>query len=90
MPRWARNGTELFYIAPDNTMMVVDVKTRPTFHAGTTRPLFQTEMVDTGIRSGPNSWDLAPDGKRFLIISPKSQYTASITLVLNWRPPQEK
>jgi Tol biopolymer transport system component len=83
--RWARNGRELFYIAPDNTMMVVDVSTRPTFHAGTPRPLFQTGMVDTGIRSGPISWDLTPDGKRFLIISPKLQYTASVTLVLNWR-----
>ncbi len=88
--RWARNGKSLFYIAPDNTMMEVDVNTRPTFQAGTPRPLFQTEMVDTGIRSGPNSWDLAPDGKRFLIISSKFQYTASVTLVLNWRAPQQK
>lgn len=88
--RWASNGKELFYISPDNTMMQVDVDTRPTFHAGTPRPLFQSEMVDTGIRSGPNSWDLAPDGKRFLIISPKSQYAASITLVLNWRAGQQK
>ncbi|MBV9303914.1 MAG: PD40 domain-containing protein [Acidobacteriaceae bacterium] len=88
--RWARNGRELFYIAPDNTMMEVDINTRPTFQAGTPRPLFQTEMVDTGIRSGPNSWDLAPDGKRFLIISPKSQYTASITLVLNWRNEEQR
>jgi len=30
-------------------------------------PLFQTDMVDTGIRTGPFSWDLAPDGNRFLI-----------------------
>jgi len=88
--RWAHTGKELFYIAPDNTMMEVNVDTRPTFHAGTPRPLFQTEMVDTGIRSGPNSWDLAPDGKRFLIITPKSPYTASVRLVLNWWAGQEK
>ena len=32
-------------------------------------PLFNTEMADTGIRTGPMSWDIAPDGKRFLIIT---------------------
>ena len=46
-------------------------------------------MVDTGIRSGPMSWDLAPDGKRFLIISLKAQYTGSVTLVLKWRAEQQ-
>jgi hypothetical protein len=39
--------------------------------------------VDTGIRTGPTSWDIAPDG-RFLIISETST-DASITVVLNWR-----
>lgn len=85
MPRWRRDGRELFYISPDSEMMAVQVDTVPVFHAGNPQALFQTEIVDTGIRTGPMSWDLAPDGKRFLIISPKLQYTASVTLVLNWR-----
>jgi Tol biopolymer transport system component len=84
MPRWRRDGRELFYISPDSEMMAVPVDTGPVFHAGNPQALFQTEIVDTGIRTGPISWDLAPDGKRFLIISPRSQYTAAVTLVLNW------
>jgi hypothetical protein len=61
-------GKELFYISLDWKMMAVGVDTQPVFRAGNPQPLFQTEMVDTGIRTGPMSWDLAPDGNRLLII----------------------
>jgi hypothetical protein len=47
-------------------------------------------MVDTGIRTGPMSWDIAPDGKRFLIISDKAQETSSLNVILNWRPGEQK
>jgi Tol biopolymer transport system component len=83
MPRWRRDGKELFYISPDSQMMAVDVTIRPVFESGNPHPLFQTDIVDTGIRTGPTSWDIAPDG-RFLIISETST-DASITVVLNWR-----
>ncbi len=84
MPRWRRDGKELFYISPDSQMMAVDVSTTPIFQAGNPHALFQTDIVDTGIRTGPMSWDIAPDG-RFLIIS--ETYTdASVTVILNWRP----
>jgi Tol biopolymer transport system component/predicted Ser/Thr protein kinase len=86
MPRWRRDGRELFYISPESEMMAVEVGAGPVFHAGNPQALFRTDIVDTGIRTGPISWDLTPDGKRFLIISPKSQYTVSITVALNWRP----
>jgi hypothetical protein len=72
-PRWRRDGKELFYISPDWTMMAVPVSTTPVFQAGVPQALFNTDMVDTGIRTGPMSWDIALDGKRFLIISDKSQ-----------------
>jgi hypothetical protein len=42
-------------------------------------------MVDTGIRTGPMSWDIAPDGKRFLIISDESRDTSSLNVILNWQ-----
>jgi len=89
-PRWRRDGKELFYISPDSRMMAVDVSTLPTFHAGSPQPLFQTEIVDTGIRTGPMSWDIAPDGNRFLIISANSGDASSLNVVLNWRPGQQK
>jgi len=85
MPRWRRDGRELYYVSPDWKMMAVDVDTQPTFRSGTPRALFDTEMVDTGIRNGPMSWDVAPDGKRFLIITDKTQETSYLNLILNWR-----
>ena len=83
MPRWRRDGKELFYISPDSQMMAVDATTRPVFQSGNPQPLFQTDIVDTGIRTGPMSWDIAPDD-RFLIISDTST-DAYITVALNWR-----
>ncbi len=90
MPRWRHDGKELFYISPDWKMMAVDVSINPTFQSGTPRPLFDTEMVDTGIRTGPMSWDIAPDGKRFLIISENSAGASSLSVILNWRAEQPK
>ncbi len=84
-PRWRRDGKELFYISPDWKMMAVEVKTQPMFQAGIPRTLFQTEMADTGIRTGPLSWDIAPDGKRFLIISESSSEAPAIDVALNWQ-----
>jgi Tol biopolymer transport system component len=82
-PRWNRNGKELFYISPDSKMISV-VTTRPAFQTGVPRSLFLTDLVDTGIRNGPMSWDVAPDGNRFLIISDSST-DSSLTVVLNWQ-----
>jgi len=86
MPRWRRDGKELFYISPDWKMMAADVGASPSFKSGTPHPLFDTRMVDTGIRTGPMSWDISPDGRRFLIISDNSQETSSLNVILNWRP----
>jgi hypothetical protein len=67
-------------------MMAVLVSTTPVFQSAPPQAMFNTDMVDTGIRTGPMSWDIAPDGKRFLIINDKSQGTSSLNVILNWRP----
>ena len=85
-PRWRRDGRELFNISPDSKMMAVEVSTQAAFQSGTPQPLFQTDIVDTGIRTGPISWDLAPNGSRFLIISDPPGDVSSLTAALNWRP----
>ena len=71
-------------------MMAVDVTASSSFHSDTPHALFDTEMLDTGIRTGPMSWDISRDGNRFLIISDSSQETPSMNLILNWRPDQQK
>jgi Tol biopolymer transport system component/predicted Ser/Thr protein kinase len=78
MPRWSHDGRELFYRNGDK-VMAVDIQTSPAFRAGTPKVLFQGNYA--------NSYDVAPDGKRFLMIKlPASAQspTDHVTVVLNW------
>ncbi len=86
-PRWRRDGKELFYLSPDSQIMAVAVTSGPVFRSGNPQALFQTQIVNPGLRTGPVSWDIAPDG-RFLIIT-SSSIDASLNVALNWRGGQD-
>jgi Tol biopolymer transport system component len=83
MPRWRADGRELFYIAPDNELMSVPVKTGEVFEAGAPMPLFETQ-----IRAAPAwpQYDVSSDGQRFLIntMTEAAAEREPITLVLDW------
>ena len=75
-PFWAKNGRELFY-REGNKMMAVPVTTQPTFRAGAPTLLFEGESRV--------SYDVTPDGQRFLTIQKGEQEAATqINVVLNW------
>ncbi len=77
LPRWRRDGRELFFEGPDGSVMAVDVTLGTEFRPGVPRALFQ-------LPSG-TSWDPAPDGKRFLVAMPTTeQGRTPITVMLNW------
>jgi hypothetical protein len=62
--------------------MVVPVSLRPEFKAGTPRLLFEGPYVNVG----GLSYDVTPDGRRFLLLEPV-EHAASVThlnVVLNW------
>jgi len=89
-PKWSRDGRELFYRNGDK-MMAVDVQTSPAFGAGTPKVLFKGTFA--------SSYDVSPDGKRFLMVKPPAASLAptdQVTVVLNWfeelrrRVPAEK
>jgi Tol biopolymer transport system component len=67
-PRWARDGSEIFYINDDGEMSVAEVSTNGGFRVGQRVSLFN--MDSRGIAYGSNypSWDVAPDGQRFLVV----------------------
>ena len=77
-PRWRRDGTELFYISADNQLTAVPVKLGATFEPGTPTALFP---IDPNAES---SYDVSPDGERFVVISPIPGGPAPLTVVLNW------
>jgi Tol biopolymer transport system component len=84
-PRWRRDGKELFYLSLDGNVMAVDVTLGSMFKTGVPESLFQARVARSGKQSPLDSfaWDVAPDGKRFLINTAKSQ-SRPITVVLNW------
>jgi serine/threonine-protein kinase len=86
MPLWSRDGKELFYVSPDNAMMVSRVEASRTWVAATPVRLFRGEYH---FASGANTrtYDIAPDGKRFLMvkdIDAAGGPQASIVIVENW------
>jgi Tol biopolymer transport system component len=79
-PRWRRNGTELFYLASDNTVMAVPVSKRSgTFAFESARPLFRANPGFYNV-----SYDVSPDGSKFIVNTAPEERTAPITVVENW------
>jgi serine/threonine protein kinase len=82
-PRWRGDGKELYYRALDGKLMAAEIALTPAFHAGIAKALFQMPP-EGGPSAGLSTWDVAPDGKRFLMPVPQST-TTPFTVVLNWQ-----
>ena len=81
-PVWSRNGRELYYEAGD-TLFGVSVATAPNLVVGKPEVVFKGHFWRSDI-AGPN-YDVAPDGKRFLMLdSDKEPELTQIHVVLNW------
>jgi len=81
--RWRADGRQIFYMT-GNRIVAVDVTTTSTFAVGPPRTLFQ---VDGAVPStGSNTFEVAPDGKRFLINVRRATTTTDngVTIVVNW------
>ena len=88
-PVWQRSGRELYYRAPDRTLMAVPVAAGSDFVAGAPIPLFQPRAAIGSLGFG-TFYDVAPDG-RFLVNVLVERQSPPITVVLNWSadiPPQ--
>ena len=82
-PRWRRDGTEIFYLAPDDTLMAAAVNGKASsFQVGAVKRLFPTRVI------GPrHEYDVGADGQKFLINSAPQLNRAvptPITVVINW------
>jgi len=83
IPVWTKNGSELIYVAPDGSVMAVDVTTGNAFHAGVPQKLFKAPAA--------NSVDVTSDGQKFLFTVPAGDNTPSpITVVTNWEASLKK
>ena len=79
---WSRDGKELFYRNGQKWMSVA-VNLAPEFTAAMPRLLFEGPYLLVGSQS----YDVSPDGQRFVVLEPVEAQIAPVThlnIVLNW------
>jgi len=90
-PRWRRDGKELFFLSPDGKIMAVPVESSTSFQAGAPAALFQTHRRQPMSSQDLFSYDVSPDGQRFLIATQLDEGNAApLSVLLNWASAMEK
>jgi serine/threonine-protein kinase len=86
MPTWSRDGRELFYSTPDNRLMVTEYTAKgESFSYAKPRLWSDTRIYS----SGRKYFDLAPDGKRFVVFpradaGDEKKGSVHVTFLLNF------
>jgi Tol biopolymer transport system component len=82
MVHWRRDGRELYYLAPDGGVMVVDVTTTRAFTAGSPRRLFQAPgTISAWTYPNDDQYGrISPDGQRFAFHVPVPPKRSVITV----------
>ena len=79
--RWSRDGKELFYVEGE-TLISVSISLQPSFSMGRRRKLFSTPEL--AMTTGPQRYDVSPDGKRFVTLEIVDPASHEIRVVENW------
>jgi serine/threonine-protein kinase len=84
-PAWSRDGRELFYRDFNGALVAVPVTLQPTFGAGPGRRLFQdASYAGAGSSMSDRTFDVSPDGRRFLMIRTIAPPRRTLAVVQNW------
>jgi len=86
MPRWRKDGKELFYVAGNGQFMSVPISLSPEMKIGTPVLLFRANLAELAITmENRTEYDVSADGQRFLINRKVQDKTdAPITVITNW------
>jgi eukaryotic-like serine/threonine-protein kinase len=80
-PVWRKDGKEIYYIGYDSNLYAVSINLAANeVQVGTLQNLFNLRNV---FALG-SPYDVAPDGKRFLVLTQPAATAQPMTLVLNW------
>jgi serine/threonine-protein kinase len=80
---WRRDGTELFFRNSRGDMFAVPVTTGPHFQHGVPKLLFSSPGL--GLQEYFRSYDVHPDGKRFLMLTSGGVDATELNVIFNWR-----
>jgi serine/threonine-protein kinase len=78
LPRWSRDGRELFFLDEKFDLISVPVTPGAAFSVGNPRRLFPAEQYLQGL----SGFDVHPDGKRFLMTRPVGSAPKADELIL--------
>jgi Tol biopolymer transport system component len=79
-PRWRRDSKELFYISEDDAITAVEVEGKgANFEVGRSQRLFMAPLSAFSA-----TYDVAPDGQRFIMSTFSDQEIPPPVLMLNW------
>jgi Tol biopolymer transport system component len=82
-PLWRRDGKELFFQAPDQSIVSAAIHAQSGFAADTPVALFHHELATLGYTGRP--WSVSPDGQRFLLTVPAlSSERPHFDVWVNW------
>ena len=77
LPRWSRDGKELYFIAPDQKLMAVEIKSGPS-EKSAPKSLFPTRLPVNG------RYDVSKDGRFLIPTLLDSPGTVPMTAIVNW------
>ena len=85
-PRWRPDGKELYYLDADDRLTAVAVKGGTAFAVGAPEPLFTARTPEEARSPQTFDYDLAADGKRFLVRTTREQAgEQALVVVVNWQ-----
>ncbi len=79
---WARDGRQLFYQAARGELMAVEIRAGATFEWVTPRVVFDASGYQ--MNHWHPTYDVSPDGERFLMVRQVADPNVGLVLVLNW------
>ena len=83
-PRWRGDSKEIFYISPGGMLMAVPINGDSILETGTPAPLFQVHGRAPISSTDVFTYDVAKDGKRFLVNRyVKPEHVAPLTILLH-------
>ncbi len=85
--QWRPDGKELYYLAPDDELMALDITISPKLEAGLPRRMFRISSPTVVPARSLNyfaNYAPARDGQRFLVSRTIAGPASSISVVTNW------
>jgi eukaryotic-like serine/threonine-protein kinase len=84
VPRWRRDGRELFFISADRKIAAAPVKEGTALEFGAPAALFAIPPSSTLLGAQTSGYDVSPDGQRFVVLTGGTA-RPPLEVVVNWQ-----